>query len=212
MKKIALVLSLLAFSIAVILLSGTVAAAIPGRHCVTRSLLVLDADQVVEFAVRIDADGAAGGAAGGGIGVRPIPVPGKHCVMRSLLVLDTEQVVDFAIRADGKPAPAAGAAPIPIARGQTVGDVDSNAMHQTPMWGLICLMGTIGFIVNILFWVLAIVFLVLTIIGVFIIMTAAGDANKVKKGKNYIVYAIVGLVASLFVRAVPAMIRFMVGM
>jgi hypothetical protein len=172
MKKIALFLSLLllALSIAVILLPGTTTAtAIVGRHCVMRSLLVLDADQVADFAVRIKA-------------------------------------------ADADVAAAVVVAAITIDRGQTVGDVNSKARYQTPMWGLICLMGTIGFIVNILFWVLAIVFLVLTIIGVFIIMTAAGDANKVKKGKNYIVYAIVGLVASLFVRAVPAMIRFMVGM
>lgn len=128
------------------------------------------------------------------------PIPGRHCIMRATIPID--DYAEFGLDAGTTT----------IERGSTVGDEGSGAALTTGMWGLLCMIGTMSYITNIIFWFLAPLFVILAIIGAFFIMTAAGDADKVKKGKNFILYAAIGFVLVIFVRAIPAMIRFIVGM
>ena len=134
----------------------------------------------------------------------PVEAMGGYCEMRSDLTIPAEDAADF-----GFPAGTA----VTIKRGQTVGYAAPIAVnHTTPMWGFICMLGTIGFITGIIFWILAPLFIILGIVGGFTIMTAAGDTDKVSKGKNFILYAAIGFILVLFVRGIPAMIRFIIGM
>src|SRR3989344_910309 len=49
--------------------------------------------------------------------------------------------------------------------------------------------------------VLVVLAIFVLIVGIFRYMTAAGDEEQVKKGKNFIVYGIIGIVLMLTIRA-----------
>jgi hypothetical protein len=57
-------------------------------------------------------------------------------------------------------------------------------------------------ILNWIFGIIGIVAVVMVIYGGFNLMTSAGDPGKVKKGKNTILYGIIGLVISLLAFAI----------
>lgn len=57
-------------------------------------------------------------------------------------------------------------------------------------------------ILNWIFGIIGIIAVVMVIYGGFNLMTSAGDPGKVKKGKNTILYGIIGLVISLLAFAI----------
>jgi hypothetical protein len=50
-----------------------------------------------------------------------------------------------------------------------------------------------------------------TILGAFDILTAAGDPEKVSKGRGKIMYAMIGLAVALLSRAVPSLVKALIG-
>ena len=79
-------------------------------------------------------------------------------------------------------------------------------------WGMYCLLNSIYRITD---WVSYLIFAivgVMIIIGAFTIVTAGGSPDKVTSGRNYILYAVMGLVVALFARAIPALVKAIVGM
>lgn len=124
----------------------------------------------------------------------------RQCTMRSTVTFTAEQARHFDIQ--GR---------LDIEAGTTVGDENSNAAVQTGAWGIICLLGTVGFVTRVIIWFLIPLFTILLIIGGIKIMTAAGDTDKVSKGKNFILYAALGFLLVMIVGAIPAMIRFFAG-
>jgi len=52
---------------------------------------------------------------------------------------------------------------------------------------------------------------VMVILGAFTLTTAAGSPEKINKGKDYILYAAIGLIVALLAKAVPALIKSLLG-
>jgi hypothetical protein len=52
---------------------------------------------------------------------------------------------------------------------------------------------------------------VLTIFGAFSILTAGGSPEKASTGKNYILYAVVGLAIAFIARAIPGIAKSIMG-
>ncbi len=85
-----------------------------------------------------------------------------------------------------------------------------TASCATPKWGIICLLNSIITITNWIFYILVVMTGFLVILGGFTIATAGGDPSNVDKGKNYILYAMVGLAVALLSRAIPAVVKALV--
>lgn len=124
----------------------------------------------------------------------------RYCTMRSTVTFTAEQARYLGI-----------AGRLSIRAGTRVGDENSRAAVRTGAWGIICLLGTVGFVTRVIIWFLIPLFTILLIIGGIKIMTAAGDTDKVSKGKNFILYAALGFLLVMIVGAIPAMIRFFAG-
>ncbi len=74
-----------------------------------------------------------------------------------------------------------------------------------------CLMSTIYTITDWIFFVLVALSAIMILLGAFSILTAGGNAEKVTAGRNYIMYAAIGLVVGLLARAIPALARLLIG-
>lgn len=89
---------------------------------------------------------------------------------------------------------------------------NSPPNRKTKQWGLICLLGTVYVIVDWVFVFLIAFVGVMIILGAFTLVTAAGEPDKVKKGKNYILYGAIGLIFGLLAKAIPPLIETLVGL
>ncbi|MFC1630234.1 hypothetical protein ACFL06_01720 [Patescibacteria group bacterium] len=78
-------------------------------------------------------------------------------------------------------------------------------------YGACCAVNSIYKVVNIIFVILVGVAIILFLFGAFTLITAAGNPEKVTSGRNYILYAIVGLAVAMLARAVPAVAKMMMG-
>ncbi len=74
-----------------------------------------------------------------------------------------------------------------------------------------CLFSTILNVVNWLFMAIMIIVVILILLGAFTLITASGSEEGVKKGRNYIVFALVGVAVALLARALPYLIRSIMG-
>jgi len=79
-------------------------------------------------------------------------------------------------------------------------------------YGMCCLINTIYSITDWIFYILMAFVGIMIVIGAFSIITAAGAPDKVNAGKNYILYAIIGMIVAFFARTIPAMVKTLVSM
>lgn len=86
-----------------------------------------------------------------------------------------------------------------------------TAPSPTTKWGLFCLINTINAVIDWIFIVLISVVMIFVAIGAFNILTSAGSPDKVASGRNYILYAAIGLLVALLARAVPAIVISVIG-
>ena len=77
--------------------------------------------------------------------------------------------------------------------------------------GLCCVLGTIYNITDWVFVFLVALVAIFVIAGAFFFITSAGDPEKTKTGRNYILYAAVGLVVAFLAKAVPGLVRLVTG-
>jgi len=78
--------------------------------------------------------------------------------------------------------------------------------------GMCCLINTVYNVTDWLFYILLIAVVLMGVIGGVVYMTSAGNSEKAEKGKNVIIYAIIGLVLALVAKLVPSVVRLIVGM
>ena len=83
---------------------------------------------------------------------------------------------------------------------------DSNASC-----GMCCLLNTIYNITDWVFVVLIAAVSIMVILGAFSFLTSAGSPEGTKKGRDYILYAAIGLAVAFLARAVPALVKMIVG-
>lgn len=93
--------------------------------------------------------------------------------------------------------------------------VDGLTDYDAPYGGVngaqCCLFSTIIYIVNWLFMLIMIIVVILILLGAFTLVTASGSEEGVRKGRNYIIFALVGVAVALLARALPYLIRSIMG-
>ena len=87
--------------------------------------------------------------------------------------------------------------------------VDEDA---TSLWGMCCLLDAIYTVTDWIFTVLIAVVGLMVLFGAFTLLTAAGAPEKVSSGRNYIIYAMVGMIVALFAKAIPSIVKAMLGL
>ncbi|MFA4998861.1 MAG: pilin [Candidatus Paceibacterota bacterium] len=98
--------------------------------------------------------------------------------------------------------------------GTTVGDSCGSlgtVTCGTPYWGAYCLINTLNNITDWVFVVLIALAGLFVIIGAFTFVTSAGDPEKTKKGREYILYAAIGLAVAFLAKAVPGLVKLISG-
>ncbi len=96
--------------------------------------------------------------------------------------------------------------------GAATGCTGAFCATSAPNWGMFCIMSSIYRITDWISYLLFAIVGVMIIIGAFTIVTAGGSPEKVTAGRNYILYAVMGLVVAFFARAIPALAKAIVGM
>ena len=95
-------------------------------------------------------------------------------------------------------------------------DIDPACTDDTDVpiedYGMCCLVNTIYSITDWIFYILMAFVGIMIVMGAFMIITAAGAPEKVTGGRNYILYAVIGMVVAFFARAIPSMVKALVGM
>jgi hypothetical protein len=76
--------------------------------------------------------------------------------------------------------------------------------------GVCCLLNTIYGVTDVIFVILIGLAAIFVIVGAMMLMTAAGAPERVASGRNYIMYAAIGLAVAFLAKAVPTIVRFVV--
>jgi len=77
--------------------------------------------------------------------------------------------------------------------------------------GMCCLLNTLYNITDWIFLVLVALAGIFVIIGAMTLLTASGDPTKVASGRNYILYAMIGLLVAFLAKAVPNIVKMIMG-
>jgi len=83
--------------------------------------------------------------------------------------------------------------------------------YTTSDWGVFCFLNMMNIVINFIFVALMILVIIMVLMGAFNLMTAAGDTVKVKKGRDQIMYAAIGLIVALVAKAVPSIVSAIFG-
>jgi hypothetical protein len=83
--------------------------------------------------------------------------------------------------------------------------------QTNPQCGICCVMNAIFTITDWIFYILVAVVALLVIWGGFTIATAGGAPDKVNAGRNFIMFAMLGFAIALLARAIPAVVRSLLG-
>ena len=96
--------------------------------------------------------------------------------------------------------------------GETVGPIGESVDNPTDDWGTICLFNTIYGVTDLLFGILLALAVLFFVYGGVTMVMASGDAEKFTKGKDYIMYALIGIFVALIAKALPSIIKTAMGM
>jgi len=84
--------------------------------------------------------------------------------------------------------------------------------NSASQWGMFCVINTLNSVSDWMFVVLVALSGIFIILGAFQILMAGGNSENVDKGRHYITYAAIGLVAGLLARAIPNLVIMISGM
>jgi hypothetical protein len=79
-----------------------------------------------------------------------------------------------------------------------------------PICGACCVLEAVYTVADWIFFALVAMVALLVIWGGFTIATAGGAPDKVGQGRNFILYAMIGLALALLSRAIPALVRALI--
>ncbi|HQO27725.1 MAG TPA: hypothetical protein PKX21_01550 [Candidatus Pacearchaeota archaeon] len=110
--------------------------------------------------------------------------------------------------------PRAGQDDLELARGTQVGPGLPYAGTGTgdEDWAVICMLHTVQYVTNWIFYIIMIVVGIMILYAAFIYLTSQGNPEGPQKANKLITYAIIGLVIALLARAIPAAVRYIIGM
>jgi hypothetical protein len=78
--------------------------------------------------------------------------------------------------------------------------------------GMCCLMNAIYTVTDWIFVILIAIVAIMVLWGAFTLLTAGGSPEKQNTGRNYIIWAMVGMVVALLAKAIPAIVRAVMGL
>ena len=78
--------------------------------------------------------------------------------------------------------------------------------------GTCCLINTILSVRDWLFYILLIIAAIFIIIAAYYFVTAAGDPEKVKNAKNFVLYALIGVLVALMARGLVSLVKTIAGL
>lgn len=87
----------------------------------------------------------------------------------------------------------------------------ADCKYTNPDCGFCCLLNTLYNITDWIFLILVALAGLFVVMGAMVLLTAAGDPTKVVSGRNYILYAMVGLLVAFLAKAVPGLVRLIGG-
>ena len=95
-------------------------------------------------------------------------------------------------------------------------DFDNECIKNTEVdiadHGMCCLLNTLYRITDWIFVILMGVVGIMVIIGALNLLTSAGSPEKVNTGRNYIMYAAIGMIVAFLAKAIPNMVILIAGM
>ena len=74
-----------------------------------------------------------------------------------------------------------------------------------------CVLNSLYNVTDIIFFILLGLATIYVILGAMNLLMSSGEPAKVDKGRNYIMYAMIGLLFAFLARAIPAVVRSIVG-
>ena len=80
-----------------------------------------------------------------------------------------------------------------------------------PDCGMCCLLNALYTGTDWAFFFLIAIAIIFIIIGGFYYITSGGDPEKTKKGKEFLMYAAIGIAVGFLAKAVPAVVKWLVG-
>jgi len=83
--------------------------------------------------------------------------------------------------------------------------------YKTKKWGLICFLSAVEVATDWIFTFLMTFVGVMIILGAFFTVTAGGSPERQKKGKDFILFAVIGMIVGLLAKAVPSLIGALLG-
>lgn len=86
----------------------------------------------------------------------------------------------------------------------TISECTSSTVDEK--WGILCILNTIYRVADLAFAILVAFSILMILLSAFTFMTAAGTPIKVEQARNYVLYAIVGLVVAFLARAIPSIV------
>ena len=97
-----------------------------------------------------------------------------------------------------------------LQRGNTVGPNATDNYHGDD-WAVVCMLHTVQYVTNWIFYIIMIVVAIMILYAAFLYLTSQGNPEGPQKANKLITYAIIGLVIALLARAIPAAVRYIVG-
>jgi hypothetical protein len=88
---------------------------------------------------------------------------------------------------------------------------DCEYKNATYTCATCCLLDTIFTITDWVFYLVLSVAIILVIWGAYQIMTAGGAPDKIKSGRDFILWSIVGLIVALLAKSIPSIARTIIG-
>lgn len=78
-------------------------------------------------------------------------------------------------------------------------------------WSTICLLGTLNYVMNFMFYIVLVIALIFMILGGLFWVLGGQSEDQKTKGKNYITAAIVGFALALLARYIPSIVASFLG-
>lgn len=124
--------------------------------------------------------------------------PNECCTLKRAIKLDSAECFAGEV-----------AAPTAVAAGDCTGGYCTDSAAK---WGMFCIMNTLYSVTDWVFVILVAVAGLMVIMGAFTLLMAAGNPEKVTSGRNYILYAAIGLVVGFLAKAIPNLVKMISGM
>ena len=89
---------------------------------------------------------------------------------------------------------------------------DFVAYASDNQWGMVCIINTITFITDWIFYIMIIAVVIVFVIAGAWFMLAGGDVEKTGKAKGLMILGVVGLAIALLAKLIPSIVKLIVGM